>query len=99
MKQKFPNVGIVSYLWFDFAGKKNLPLFQSILFKPSDDVYNFLAMITKGDEFVMSTDYETYYLSKELGLEVVPCRVLGEAKGKYVVIATEVKRLLKNLED
>lgn len=38
-----------------------------------------------GDIFIMSDDYQSYTLYKELGVNPVPCVVMGEPSGDYVV--------------
>lgn len=39
----------------------------------------------KGDYFIMSDDYTTYYVYLALELEEIPCVVMGDPTGKYVV--------------
>ena len=55
----------------------------------------YIYVYPQNDKFVISTDYELYYLYKELGFKILPCVVLGEAKGKYVVLATTGRKLTK----
>lgn len=39
----------------------------------------------EGDIFIMSDDYLSYTLYKQLGVNPVPCVVMGEPSGDYVV--------------
>ena len=57
--------------------------------------FDYVTVYPRGDKFVISLDYKPYYIYKELGLKIIPCQVLGEAKGKYVVLATEGIKLPK----
>ncbi len=44
-----------------------------------------LFVYPKDGKFIMSDDYNCYSLYKELKFETLPCVVIGEATGEYVV--------------
>lgn len=48
--------------------------------------YPYLHVYQKGDVFIMSDDYRTYYSYIELDQKAIPCIVMGEEpSGKYVL--------------
>lgn len=57
-----------------------------------------LHVYPEGDHFVMSDDYLSFTLYRELGDTVVPCFVLGTPQGKYVQSKTKLseKKITKN---
>lgn len=46
---------------------------------------NYLFVYQDGDVFIMSDDYHKYYCYKILGLNEIPCVVLGEPAGEGVL--------------
>lgn len=49
----------------------------------------------ENDIFIMSDDYNLYYIYLDLGYKKLPCFILGEPKGKYVSDLTGPVKLPK----
>lgn len=70
-----PNISDEFRAYFEEQEKQELP--------PPLYVY------PEGEFFIMSDDYNTYYLYKEKGYKEIMCVVLGEAESEYVIEKSE----------
>lgn len=70
----------------DYLPKLHAGLVQKMLQGITVKQYPYIHVYQKGDYFIMSDDYQTYYTYLQLKQQIIPCIVLcTEPKGRFVL--------------
>jgi len=72
----------------DYLPKLHSALIQRVLQGIVTGHYPYLHVYQKGEHFIMSDDYQTYYIYSQLKKDVIPCIVLGKMPMSKFVLET-----------